>query len=107
MAKKDAFSWEITDHACRVCLGRVLMRRTFDGKRVYRCACCGIEREGHSAASVCCCGIKLRQGHGQMDSGIRCVPNPERTPENMAQIVAVQVNAPAAEKTPRPGQVIP
>lgn len=94
---KSEFEWKITDHACRACLGRVLTRRTFEGKRIYRCACCGIEREGPGVAELCCCGIKLRKGHGQMDSGIRCVSNPARTPENLAEIVAVSVEAPKVE----------
>ena len=96
MSKSDQFLWSITQHACRVCLGRVLMRKTFEGKKVYRCACCGIEREAASPASICACGIRMRQGHGPMDLGVRCLPNPDRTPENMAEIVAASVESPKA-----------
>ena len=97
MSQSEEFQFNITQHCCRVCMGRVLMRRTFDGKRIYRCACCDIEREGTGPAAICACGIKLRSGHGQMDGGVRCVPNPDRTPENLAAIVATQVTAPKAE----------
>ena len=100
---KEQFEWSITDHACRVCLGRVLTRKAFDGRKLYRCACCGLERDGTGTQALCCCGIKLRPGHGPMDAGVRCVPNPGRSPENLAEIVAVQVSAPKAEAALRAG----
>ena len=78
-------------------MGRVLERRTFEGRRLYRCSCSGVEREGQGPEAICACGIKLRQAHGRMDSGIRCMPNTERTPENMAEIVAVAVDSPKPE----------
>lgn len=83
------FQWRITDHACRACMGRVLSRTTFDHKRLFRCANCGIEREGGAPSSLCCCGIRF--GKAQRDAGIRCVPNPQRTPECMSEIVAMEV----------------
>lgn len=96
----ENFEWRIEDHVCRVCFSRVLSRRTFDGKRIYRCASCGTEREGTGPAVICSCGIKLRPGHGPMDAGIRCAPNPAGAPENMSEFVAIQVEAPKASKAP-------
>lgn len=83
--------WVITDHVCRCCFGRVLMRETFERKRVYRCSNCGLEQEGRTEAAVCCCGIKLKTG---VDAGIRCSANPDRSPEFPAEITAAQVGPP-------------
>ena len=83
--------WAITDHACRVCFGRVLVRETFDRRRVYRCAGCGIEREGRSEVAICACGIRLKTG---VDAGIRCQLQNEPTPEFPAQVVAAQAELP-------------
>ena len=84
------FQWTLTRHVCRVCLGRVLTRKAIGGgRRVWRCTNCGIEREGPAETALCCCGIRL--GKQQRDAGIRCVANPDRKPENMSEIVAMQV----------------
>ena len=85
--------WVITDHICRVCFGRVLMREAFDHKRTYRCSCCGIEADGRTEAAVCCCGIKLKTG---VDAGIRCGPNTDKSPEFPSEIVATQASPPGA-----------
>lgn len=85
------FQWAITDHVGRCCFGRVLMRKTFEGRKLWRCSNCGTEREGASAASICACGIKMR---GSVDMGIRCVPNASRTPDCLSEIVAQSVDAP-------------
>lgn len=73
-----------------MCFGRVLMRETFGRRRVYRCACCGIEAEGRSEAVICSCGIRLKTG---VDAGIRCQVS-EPTPEFPAQVVAAQAELP-------------
>lgn len=83
--------WAITDHCCRVCFSRVLVRETFDHKRVYRCAGCGVEAQAHSEASICACGIKLKTG---VDAGIRCQVNPDPRPEFPAQVTAAQAEPP-------------
>lgn len=82
-------AWRVTAHICRACMGRILARETFDGKRVYRCSNCGIEREGRRESTLCCCGIRF--GKSQRDAGIRCLENPRRSPECMSEIVAAQV----------------
>ncbi len=91
--------WVIADHICRICLSRVLERATFDSQRkVYRCSNCETEAEGPGPQVLCCCGMKIRAGR---DLGVRCVPNPRRTPENPARIVAQQVDAVDQKTTPR------
>jgi hypothetical protein len=85
------FSWALTDHCCRVCFSRVLVRETFDRRRVYRCAGCGVEQEGRSEAAICACGIKLKTG---VDAGIRCEVSASRSPEFPAEITASQKQAP-------------
>ncbi len=85
----EEFTWRITRHVCRACIGRVLARETFDARRLYRCSNCGIEREGRTEGALCCCGIKV--GKDQRDAGIRCLSNAQRTPECMSEIVAAQV----------------
>lgn len=69
----------------------MLVRETFDRRRVYRCAGCGIEKEGRSESAICSCGIKLKTG---VDAGIRCIDNKEKSPEWPAEIVAAQVAVP-------------
>lgn len=89
VSKPEEFQWTITRHICRACMGRVLKRETFEGKRLYRCSNCGIEREGLGESALCCCGMKL--GRAQRDAGVRCIENPLRTPECMSEVVATQV----------------
>jgi hypothetical protein len=87
---KDQPFWQMTDHCCRACFGRVLYRETFDHRHVYRCAQCGVEREGKGTVSICCCGIKLKGGK---DAGVRCTVNGERSPEFPSEIIAEQAQA--------------
>ena len=93
-AREPAQGWAITDHACRCCFGRVLMRETFERKRVYRCACCGVEAQGRTEASICACGIKLKTG---VDAGIRCGVNHDKSPEWPAEITAMQIQPPTVK----------
>lgn len=90
-AREPIEGWIITDHICRVCFSRVLMRETFDRRRIYRCAGCGVESEGRSEAAVCCCGMRLKTG---VDAGIRCQRNDRPTPEFPAEITATQAVVP-------------
>lgn len=84
----DEHNWSKTAHVCRVCFGRVLVRETFGGGRVYQCACCGAEAQGENESVICACGIKLKT---KIDAGIRCVPNEQKTPDCVSEIVAAQV----------------
>jgi hypothetical protein len=77
--------WEITDHVCRLCFGRLLRRLDSDGKPLIRCADCGTSVKGPVEA-LCACGAKLRNGRL---AGLRCAPNSASTIEQPAQIVVV------------------
>ena len=100
MVKPEDFEWRLTKHICRACMGRVLMRETFESKRLYRCSNCGIEREGRAETALCCCGIRF--GKGARDAGIRCVPNPARSPECMSEVVAQEVVLKTGKPAPSP-----
>lgn len=78
-----AVTWTITDHVCRVCLGRLLTTNE-GGIHTVRCADCGLEAVGRVAA-LCVCGTKLKTGR---DAGMRCQRNPDPRPECSAEIVA-------------------
>lgn len=86
-------AWELTNHICGACFGRVLSRPMpdLDGvaatTRIYRCAECGIERVGHSSAIICACGFKV---NGRTNLGLRCELNTTKTPEFPAEIIARQ-----------------
>jgi hypothetical protein len=94
MAKKqyspDQFGWDLTQHVCRICFGRIIHRYTVEQVHVHRCTNCGVEtRSEHDTVhALCACGIKLRS---KKDAGIRCVANTNKCPEQPAEIVAVQV----------------
>ncbi len=91
MAARDDYHWALTQHCCRVCFSRVLVRETFDRRRIYRCAGCGVEAEGRSEAAICTCGIKLKTG---VDAGVRCSENSAKSPEWPAEITASQIAPP-------------
>lgn len=87
--------WELTDHVCRVCLGRVLRRKGVAGGWVHRCSDCGLEMAGR-IESICACGVHLKTGK---NAGLRCVRNPDGpSPENPAEVVVLFVGFGAAPK---------
>lgn len=100
MGRQPTELWELTDHACRVCFGRVLkgdvpadyVGPDADHVHRYRCSNCGAEAISRLVSSVCACGIRLKSGR---DAGIRCERNLEPTPEFPSLIVAAQVTAEA------------
>lgn len=79
-------SWDISDHVCRACLGRILIDRK---AHTARCSNCGITADDTNPRSLCACGTKLRGGQ---DAGIRCIRNPEPSPDFPAEIVATEVD---------------
>lgn len=76
-------AWLLTDHLCRACFGRVLKHAE---EPTWRCSNCGLSHTGGTHASICACGIKLRNGR---NAGLRCTPNNEPTPELPGEIVVV------------------
>lgn len=87
MGVADESVWRLEPHVCRVCFGRIVSRAADqDGKRLYRCACCGVSEPGASARVLCSCGVKLNA----RSAGIRCEPNKNKTAEFPFEIVARQ-----------------
>lgn len=82
--------WRITDHVCRLCLGRILTRTLPDGAEESRCAECGSHAPGDHR-SLCACGARLRN---DTDARLRCVPNPEKRPEVSAEIIVALESVP-------------
>jgi hypothetical protein len=80
----DRRGWRISDHVCRICLGRVLVTTNPDGTETARCSNCDIEADGDHRA-ICACGLKLKSGKS---AGLRCVRNPNPTGEMPSRIVA-------------------
>jgi hypothetical protein len=78
-------TWMLTDHCCRVCLGRVLERSDVGGRRIARCADCGTEAVG-SHHAVCACGADL----GMAKLRLRCERQAAPTSEYPSEIVAVE-----------------
>lgn len=89
---RETGQFEMTDHVCSVCLGRILMH-VASGQREFVCSNCGIK--GTSVVrSICCCGLRVpgMGRHDFRDAGIRCQRNPNPTPEVPAQIIAREVD---------------
>lgn len=63
--------WEIADHACRHCFGRVLHRKVKGHVVEVRCAECGVTEAGDHE-SICCCGAVV----GVMGRVLECYRNP-------------------------------
>lgn len=53
--------WNIVDHACRHCMGRVLSGESKEGVPVVHCAECGAEEFGDHEA-LCFCNVKMPDG---------------------------------------------
>jgi hypothetical protein len=85
--------WTLVQHCCRFCLGRIAS----DGE-TYHCTNCGVEaagvRDGKPVA-ICGCGMRPSpKSKGHLKS-FACGPNPDRTPQNPAEIVILFAGAAA------------
>lgn len=67
--------WELVDHACRLCLGRIVVRRQRGVTVEARCCECGQHAFG-DIADVCCCGADC----GTAGRVLECFRNPDITP---------------------------
>lgn len=89
--------WGFTDHCCRECLNRIMVR--LDGpatRMVHRCSGCGAEGVGEVEV-LCACGARYRD-HAKVDTrhrgknmGFRCVINPRRSDDTPAEIAVKYV----------------
>lgn len=90
--------WSMEPHICRQCFGRLVSRPHASGLREYHCTNCELTSQDTSADGVCCCGIKIRKRNGtgrsggpMVDAGVRCIPNPDKTPAFPSAYVASEV----------------
>ncbi len=63
-------SWDLVDHCCRHCLGRVIRQ----GPQ-YRCASCGANTMAR-VSDICGCGIKPTRAKPSV-GGFHCSRNPK------------------------------
>jgi hypothetical protein len=82
--------FELTNHVCRRCFGRVLARPLPDGSCLFLCAECELEAIGQTPAVMCACGMRGRgeKGAGGLDMGLRCVANPKPSPLAPMRVIA-------------------
>jgi len=95
-------SWELLDHVCRQCLGRILYNTT---TTEHRCADCGARAgKGSSVDSLCACGALLtppkpkKENRADADLPrpapvqiLRCARNYAKSPDFPAEVIAEQV----------------
>lgn len=89
---EHASLFELTDHVCRVCFGRILKGHRPEGHpdehaHRYVCTNCGAESVHRSISSLCACGMRTKTGR---DYGLRCQRNEQPTPEFPSVVIAVQ-----------------
>lgn len=89
--------WMLVDHACRSCMGRVLVRMERGQVAESRCAECGNKAEGHYT-EVCCCGAEA----GTMGRILECFRNPAVSPAVPQEVL---VRERAIEAKPLPPRV--
>lgn len=87
---QDKALWELTDHCCRVCFGRILRQPGAPGERMYRCSNCGLQAQGDRPAVLCSCGMRLKGNRGGL---LRCERNPDPRPEFPSEVIAAQVTS--------------
>ncbi|WP_431860189.1 hypothetical protein [Azospirillum sp.] len=78
--------WDITDHACRICFGRILSRGD-----VFRCCNCGAECRGE-VEGICGCGAGVpppKKGKRRPKGKFRCAKNPHRSAADPNEISIV------------------
>jgi LSD1 subclass zinc finger protein len=76
--------FELSDHVCRFCLGRILHR----GATAVRCADCGATAD--SMDRICACGVREKSGK---PLGLKCVPNPNPSPAVPFEVIVGEASA--------------
>jgi hypothetical protein len=84
----DKSEYQLTDHCCRICLGRILRQIHYEHLPIHKCSNCGVEVISAHVHGLCCCGMKLRNGK---NANMRCIVNTKKCPEQPSEIVVVQV----------------
>jgi ribosomal protein L37AE/L43A len=92
-ARENAEAWALEPHVCRHCFGRLVSRAAVRGGRLFACTNCGESALGEAPDVLCSCGVTLRR-HGvettQVPAGLKCRPNPNRTPAFPSLFVAAE-----------------
>lgn len=93
MAKKKLL-FEVLDHCCRVCGGRLLAAETDLGSTLVRCSECTAQAETQAKAErlraylpLCFCGVRLASG---ADAQLRCRRVASPTPERPQEVVVLR-----------------
>jgi hypothetical protein len=89
-------SWQLADHACRFCFGRVLVRKVKGRVVEARCAECSKSAQS-GPEGICCCGADC----GALGKALECFRNPSPSAENPQEIMVREVAREAAEE-PKP-----
>lgn len=79
---RPALGWQLADHACRYCFGRILQRISKGRVLEVRCAECGAREEG-DVDLLCCCGADC----GDLGRALMCVKNPDVSRELPHEVV--------------------
>ncbi|MEM5330356.1 KilA-N domain-containing protein [Paraburkholderia sp. JHI2823] len=92
MAIRTSAGWQVADHACRFCFGRVLQRVHKCEVVEVRCANCGKRADGPPKI-LCCCSADC----GDLGHALECFKNPEVTNEVPHEILVRERRGDAAE----------
>lgn len=93
--------WQITNHACRHCLGRVLQRVSRSVVVEVRCAECGKSEDG-PVRMLCACGADC----GDLGHALECFKNPNVTDEIPHEVLVRERPAEKREKTIAPARPV-
>jgi hypothetical protein len=91
--RRSAPGWQLAPHCCKKCFGRVLTRSIGGVVVEARCAECGEHVQG-PVDELCACGAEC----GDIGWVLRCVRNPNVTPENPHEILIREVLREQAER---------
>jgi hypothetical protein len=80
--------WEITDHVCLRCIGRILRRVGSDDTVEVRCSNCGLVGAGKPQA-ICWCGFLMKEG--RQTQRFKCHRNENPSPEMPGEIEVMEV----------------
>ncbi|MFM0165688.1 hypothetical protein PQR39_35300 [Paraburkholderia sediminicola] len=83
---RGSAGWQLSNHACRHCFGRILQRAVGGVVVEVRCAECGASAHG-VVDQICACGADC----GDIGYVLKCVRNPNVTKENPHEVLIREV----------------
>ena len=86
--------WELIDHACHHCAGRIVKRVNDEGELLHRCTNCGTEVVGKHS-NLCWCGVEV----GRYGVVFECFVNPAKS-LSMPQEILIREK----EQLPKPAE---